>query len=36
MQQERDARVIFCAYIVKNGVRIYPRHAKAFCIRIGQ
>ena len=35
MQQERqDGRIIFCAYIVKDGVRIYPRRAKCFCIRL--
>lgn len=38
MQQERTSGqcgVIFCAYVVKDGVRIYPRRAKCFCIRIG-
>ncbi len=28
--------VIFCAYIVKDGQRIYPRRAKCFCIRIAR
>lgn len=43
MQQERESeqtrlggqRVIYCAYIVKNGRRIYPRRAKAFRICLG-
>ena len=31
-KEQRDGRVIYCAYIVKDGVRIYPRRAKAFRI----
>ena len=31
-QEQRDSRVIYCAYIVKGGQRIYPRRAKAFRI----
>jgi len=36
VQQERqDGRVIYCAYIVRDGRRIYPRRAKAFRIVVG-
>ena len=31
-QEQREGRVIYCAYIVKDGQRIYPRRAKAFRI----
>ena len=31
-EQKCGQAVIYCAYIVKGGVRIYPRRAKAFRI----
>lgn len=31
-QEQQEGRVIFRAYIVKDGQRVYPRRAKAFRI----
>ena len=36
MRQEQQGRVIYCAYIVKDGRRIYPRRAKAFRIELNR
>jgi hypothetical protein len=31
-KEQRVSRVVYCAYIVKGGQRIYPRRAKVFRI----
>lgn len=30
LKQEVSGRVVYCAYIIRNGRRIYPRRAKVF------
>lgn len=32
--KNEDGELVFCRYIVKNGVRIYPKHGKVFCFRV--
>lgn len=32
--KNEDGELIFCRYIVKNGVSIYPKHGKVFCFRV--
>ena len=32
--KNEDGELIFCRFIVKNGVRIYPKHGKVFCFRV--
>ena len=33
-QEDEKKTKIFCAYIEKNGVRIYPRNAKCFVFEV--
>lgn len=30
-KEKANAEMVFCTFIVKNGVRIYPKHGKVFC-----
>lgn len=34
VNREGEKRKIFCAYIVKDGVRIYPKNAKCFVFEV--
>ena len=34
VQNENKKNKIFCAYIVKDGVRIYPKNAKCFVFEV--
>lgn len=31
---ENGKKLVFCRYIIRNGVKIYPKNGKCFCFEV--